>query len=90
MTEAAFIVLGSGAIVGVQLLVWGLAQRGADRDLRSLQLQIMDAWRLSMEKLDRSHRESMLEWQRSHAENMAFHRDASVALRALLERSDRE
>lgn len=96
MTDAILIILGAGAIVGIQLLVLSLAQSGANREQRGLQLQILDAWRQSMEKLDRAQQRSQAQSRklqsismRFHAENMAFHRDASVALRALLERTDR-
>ncbi len=76
-------VLWVAAIIGIEMVLLWWVHAASFRGLRSVQLQLMDAWR-----------QSMVEWRaksdRDHAENMAFHRDHSVALRAILERVDRE
>lgn len=83
MSDIVLLMLGTGAIVGLQLLILGLVQAGWNRDATRQRLQILEAWRLSMLRMD-------ARWGALHEDNMAFHRDHSIALRAILERVDRD
>lgn len=78
MSETATIILWVSLIIGIQGLLLGLLHFGGNRDIQQRMAQLMEAWR-----------QSRMDWERAHAESMALNRDHSVALRALLERTDR-
>ncbi len=77
MSELIFTFLAGIVLLGAVAALLGTLQYRSDRELRRLQLRILDAWRSSMK-----------EWRRAHYENMAFHRHYSSAVRAILERVD--
>lgn len=90
MSDVVFVILGGGALAGVQLLVLGMVYGGWNREGQRQRLQLMDAWRQSMEAWRVARDQEVARWDHAHQENMAFHRDHSVALRAILERVDRD
>lgn len=79
MSDLLVLMLGGALIVGVEILVLGLLTWGWNRDLRIQGLQLMEAWR-----------QTRIDWERAHQENMQLNRDHSVALRAVLERVERQ
>ncbi len=90
MSDVLFSILVGSAIIAFEILVLALVQASWFREIRIQTNQILDTWRLSAERRDRALARSDRQWKRSHEENMAFHRDHAVALRAILERVDRD